>query len=1119
MTDQPRPDEAIQAETPHGDVASTAIQESPTAPDVIPLPPLPGVPNAPEPVRLGWSFGERLVVVLLAILAFFLGSAAATNSDVWMHLATGRSLADGTLALGADPYSFPVGADGSGREWVNHSWLYDLALYGVYAALGEVAVVVCHALLLVVLLALALKVRPAGVSPLTTVSVVALMLLVVSVQVPANSVVVTYVLFAALFALMNGIGILGRENGAARPAAWALLGLPLLFVLWVNVDSWFILGVAVLLLGLAGAVVDGIMGHKGAGALKLQVLSVAASVAACCVNPYHVRAFVLPAELAYALGSWLPSWLGAGGEALRGLMEYSPDIRNRFLGPFHHSVLSSPTVVLIAYYILLLLSATSFVLVLIGPRGPDVPPVRTGRLLIWGGAVLLSVTQFILTPFFALVAGPVTILNLGDWARGRLSAPDDAGLISPGLARFCVGTLMLVALALAWPGWLHSSQFGAGSVRRVAWRLHADPSLQAAAKSLAQENAKRVFNMSVDVADYCAWFAPGVRCILDRRLDLFAKEASPYAKAKKELFDDALEPQKKAKERTWPALFRDSQIDHLVLTKLADVRRGLPDSRPYAVVIMCWSHQHRWTQRYCDGRTAVFSWSPTRQAAPRDLLAEWNQEAFGAAPEGRRAPLEGAELPQAGLSLQELYVEGRPLQPPPYTSEPFMHQAYFLMIAQRWQGPYFPAWQFGLAAGRAGMSGAAPGTVLATADSWAGTSPIFMMPRARDLGPPAAPILMIREARRTLHEPGSGILGLQTLMLAYKFQFRGLEDNWTSREGEPPPSGPRAKLRQVQLATLLHSYLELVPDDWQTRREYAQLLRRQHHLDAGLEQLKIAQQTFDKEKSLARDKKERDLNKAIEKDFADQLKVVERDLKRRLTEYNALTAKLDGRKKFAKAVLEPYRTVNADNRETMEVRGMGLTLEGLKELQAIPPEDFKDDERAGMHYIRFRLLAQLGRIHEASEELLSMGAGKQPPEAFLWHAAALGNYQLMQNALAKWDDLLQPAVETQRTKVVHAIGGLARWGFADQFPIAPRIAVFVWSNPAAMQALGDYDQLVRQRSDLRTLRGLFALEVGDVAQAEGHFAEALRGAGPSVDFIDRPIAERYLELIRAQRKQ
>ena len=61
--------------------------------------------------------------------------------------------------------------------------------------------------------------------------------------------------------------------------------------------------------------------------------------------------------------------------------------------------------------------------------------------------------------------------------------------------------------------------------------------------------------------------------------------------------------------------------------------------------------------------------------------------------------------------------------------------------------------------------------------------------------------------------------------------------------------------------------------------------------------------------------------------------------------------------------------------------------------------------------------------------------------------------------------------------------------------------------------------LTQPEAELLTLRGVLALEWGLTAAARDHFETALRLAGPKVNFQDRPIAERYVELLREPRRQ
>jgi Tfp pilus assembly protein PilF len=65
-----------------------------------------------------------------------------------------------------------------------------------------------------------------------------------------------------------------------------------------------------------------------------------------------------------------------------------------------------------------------------------------------------------------------------------------------------------------------------------------------------------------------------------------------------------------------------------------------------------------------------------------------------------------------------------------------------------------------------------------------------------------------------------------------------------------------------------------------------------------------------------------------------------------------------------------------------------------------------------------------------------------------------------------------------------------------------------------MLALPAQNQLVltaQRISEIRLMRGLLALERGDTTQAADHFQRAL---DTRIAFSDRPIAQRYLQLLR-----
>ena len=237
-----------------------------------------------------------------------------------------------------------------------------------------------------------------------------------------------------------------------------------------------------------------------------------------------------------------------------------------------------------------------------------------------------------MVPFFAIVAGPILGVNLGELALW-LTRPREDGDASGWLPTMKLGRLLGVVvlaalLVLAWPGWLNGPMDLAAdrsSPRRVAWDLRPDPSLERVAADLAalREDGRRerVFNAGLDAANYCAWFAPGVRCFFDHRYNLFPRSVEAYAQAKAALLDKALPA------RDWATVFAEHQVDHVVVP-------GLQAELAFLL------EPGRWRPHYADSRFGVFSWSgpPPQRRRPRDeLTREWNVLAFGKVPEAYRA--------------------------------------------------------------------------------------------------------------------------------------------------------------------------------------------------------------------------------------------------------------------------------------------------------------------------------------------------------------------------------------------------------------------------------------------------------------------------------------------------
>src|SRR5262249_31730401 len=203
-----------------------------------------------------------------------------------------------------------------------------------------------------------------------------------------------------------GLTLYLLTRAEAQPAAAApprsLWLLPPLFALWVNLDAWFFLGPLCVGLWLLGACLQPGM-RRGPLARVLAV-----GLLACLLNPYHVRAFPLPVELAYMVvsvtGPLDSPVVAAGSTALR-VQHFDPGFLN-LPSPFSHDYLGydarGRNVAGLAYFLLLLLGVASFVLpAVLRPAG--VPPrLHRPRLLLWLVFAFFGVLQARLVPFFAV---------------------------------------------------------------------------------------------------------------------------------------------------------------------------------------------------------------------------------------------------------------------------------------------------------------------------------------------------------------------------------------------------------------------------------------------------------------------------------------------------------------------------------------------------------------------------------------------------------------------------------------------------------------------------------------------------------------------------------------------
>jgi hypothetical protein len=808
-----------------GDAPAPASPDQVTAPpsdavkpagDNIPLPPIPadtGVSTqttppaplvvAPKPPASPKFVGRlRILDVVLAVLllafAFQVACFRASNSDVYLHLAAGRAVAEGKL-LAPEPFTFTTD-----EVWVNHSWLPDFVAYHLYRIDRHGALLVALKALCVAVLAgfMLHTASQKGRLLLIPVLCVLLAVLTLSARVFLQSAVLSFLLLGVTLWLLE------RARGGHKLALWLL---PVVCLLWVNLDAWFLLGPLTVGLYLLGELLQRVAGEeKETPGLSPVLLGVAfaACVATCVINPFHVRAFTLPAALQFTETA---STLGKDRQ-----------FRHFFLAPWENDYFH-PRIGLsaagLAYFALLLAGLASFAM--------TAPRWRWWRVLVWLAFAALSLFSAVAIPFFAVVAGPITALNFLDGASRLFGAEVKGDLNSRQMAvvsRLLSAVAAVALIVLCVPGWLQNEPH---SYREFGLGIHTDEGLRGTAEQVAQwrkdgviADDARFFNLSPDAAAYFAWYCPGQKTFLDHRIVPFpADVAADYRTARQTLQGELL-PKEDDKQRRepppWRGVFakKGRKIDFVVF-HTRDVLGSAPTLQ------RLYSNPREFAPCHVDGAASVFAWRDPADRTP--------------------APID----PRLTVLFDRLAFDGADVAPgkapPPRTTKPWYDELFphgqpdtrerdaAVQYRERFDGLYGLYRQqvnvdviACLLASQTGAAASGPQTLLVTKVMEGVVGEVVTRRTAlgidRDAGPPDSLYLAVRAARRSLHNNRDDALAYRTLAEAY-VRFRAL-----TREGLRASGSPAfVQVRQAQVVAALREALACEPNPDVARGLHLQL--------------------------------------------------------------------------------------------------------------------------------------------------------------------------------------------------------------------------------------------------------------------------------------------------------
>jgi hypothetical protein len=260
-------------------------------------------PRTSRPNVFPSRYQVGLVTVLGAI--FLVALAPKLDTDLWWHLKDGAYIASHHAVPTSDYLSFTF----KGHAWTDHEWLSDLFLYGCYRLAGLWGTIVAFAVIICAAFALVYaRMAQSGVNRMLALFVLSAAFVASASTWGARPQMLT-LLFLALYTLVLDRWIRTRERRL-------LAVFPLVMLLWANLHGGWVLGLAVLVLTLAGEWLNRVTRHDDAlssGELKALGITVVLTLLATLFNPAGIREVLYPLVWIFptAYSNLLTEWVSS----------------------------------------------------------------------------------------------------------------------------------------------------------------------------------------------------------------------------------------------------------------------------------------------------------------------------------------------------------------------------------------------------------------------------------------------------------------------------------------------------------------------------------------------------------------------------------------------------------------------------------------------------------------------------------------------------------------------------------------------------------------------------------------------------------------------------------------
>jgi hypothetical protein len=228
---------------------------------------------------------QRLFTALFIISLFTIAVRETRDADMWWHLRTGEVILDEGIPH-QDVFSYTV----PDNEWITHEWLSQVLMWVTYQGSGFTGLILLFAALTTTALVL-IFMRSDGRPYLA--AFVVLLAALASAPFWGVRPQVFNMLFAALFVFL----IEGYKDGKVqRRTLWLL---PLITVIWANLHSGYLLGIALLAGYILGEGLQLRLGKRDGRGLDWQgirwlVLITVACFVAAVINPNGPELWIYP---------------------------------------------------------------------------------------------------------------------------------------------------------------------------------------------------------------------------------------------------------------------------------------------------------------------------------------------------------------------------------------------------------------------------------------------------------------------------------------------------------------------------------------------------------------------------------------------------------------------------------------------------------------------------------------------------------------------------------------------------------------------------------------------------------------------------------------------------------